>query len=219
MSRAGRAGKAGWFVLVAAGALVAGCGVPAVQPVSLAERPPKAPPSRSPQPGDTSTSGPTPKPTATGKQESPTAGTVRVTCATLEFAMPSSWTAKETTDGATYTVSGDDGGGQVSVSGRYYTGERAQRSQADLRAVVRGTDGVTLQRDTDNQVVGKLSVQRGTEWRFAQAFPDDRSEVVKITYTPADDASDSAVSETTDLVQNAVGKLEITDPGTCDQAG
>lgn len=218
MSRAGRAGIAGWFVLVATGALVAGCGAPAVSPVSLAERPPKAPPSRTPQPGQasTSTSEPTPDPTATGKQESSSSGTVRVTCATLEFSMPSSWTAKETANGATYTVSGDAGGGQVSVSGRYYTGERAQRSQEDLRAVVRGTDGVTLQRDTDNQVVGKLSVQRGTEWRYAQAFPDDRSEVVRITYTPADDASDETVSETTDLLQNAVGKLEITAPGTCD---
>ncbi|GAA2757567.1 hypothetical protein [Actinopolymorpha rutila] len=210
-----RAGRAGWLVLVATGALLAGCGAPGVHPVSLAERPPKAPPSRSPQPGEPSTS--TPDPTPTGKQESPSSGTLQVTCATLAFTLPSSWTAKDTTDGATYTVSADAGGGEVSVSGRYYTGERAQQSQEDLRAVVRGTDGVTLQRDTDNQVVGKLSVQRGTEWRYAQAFPDVRSEVVKITYAPADGASDEAVSQTTDLLQNAVGKLEITDPGRCDQ--
>jgi hypothetical protein len=216
MPRAGRTRRAGWFALVAAGALLTGCGAPAVHPVSLAERPPKAPPSRTPQPGEPpSTSDPTPGPTATAKQES--SGTVQVTCATLAFAMPSSWTAKESTDGATYTVSGDAGGGEVSVTGSYYTGERAQRSQEDLRAVVRRTDGVTLQRDTDNQVVGKLSVQRGTEWRFAQAFSGDRSEVVRITYAPADDASDDAVGETTDLLQNAVSELEISDPGGCDQ--
>ncbi|MET9019521.1 hypothetical protein ABZV93_06035 [Actinopolymorpha sp. NPDC004070] len=213
-----RAGRAGWFVLVAAGALLAGCGAPGVQPVSLAERPPKAPPSRTPEPGGppASTETPSPDPTATGKQESRPPGTVLVTCATLEFAVPTSWTAKEAAGGATYTVPADDGGGEVSVSGRYYTGERAQQSQEDLRAVVRGTDGVTLQRDTDNQVVGRLSVQRGTEWRFAQAFPDERSEVVKITYAPASDASEDAVGRTTDLLQSAVGKLEITDPGTCD---
>ncbi len=210
------AGRAGWFALVAAGVLLAGCGAPAVQPASLAERPPKAPPSRTPQPGEpSSTSDPTPSPTATEQRES--SGTVQVTCATLAFSMPSSWTAKTSKDGATYTVSGDAGGGEVSVTGKYYTGARAQQSQEDLRAVVRGTDGVTLQRDTDNQVVGKLSVQRGTEWRFAQAFSDERSEVVRISYAPAEDASDDAVGETTDLLQNAVSKLEITDPGGCDQ--
>ncbi|MFD2077801.1 hypothetical protein SAMN05421678_12438 [Actinopolymorpha cephalotaxi] len=215
-----RAGRAGWFVLVAAGALVAGCGAPGVQPASLAERPPKAPPSRTPQPGESpiSTSDPTADPTATRKQESPSSGTVRVTCATLAFSTPTSWTEKNATNGATYTVPVDEGGGQVSVSGTYFTGVRAQRSQEDLRAVVRGTDGVTLQRDTDNQVVGKLSVQGGTEWRFAQAFDDDRSELVKVTYAPADGSSDDAVTKTTDLLQDAVSKLEISDPGTCDQA-
>ncbi|MGW5359551.1 hypothetical protein [Actinopolymorpha pittospori] len=205
-----------WFGLLAAGALlVGGCATTTgVQPVSLQKLPPKDPPARTALPAD-------PAGVAPGSTDSSTSPDgLRVRCATLDLALPGDWKVTPSDNGAAYKLSTDAGGGVVNVIGFYFSGERAQQTEATLRSAVRGDDGdaVTIQQSSKEKVIGYLAAKRGGEWRLAQAFPDQQqSEMVKIAYAPAGSASAKAVAASSSLLQEAVGKARVLDPGGCER--
>jgi hypothetical protein len=210
-----RARPAAWLGLLAAGALLAGgCAASTgLQPVSLQKLPPKEPPARTALSEDPAGVAPLPTDDST-----PPAG-LRVRCATLDLALPGDWKVTPSDNGAAYKLPDDAGGGLVNVTGIYFSGDRAQQTQATLRSAVRGDDGdaVTIQQSGKEKVIGYLASKRGGEWRLAQAFPDQRSELVKIAYAPAGGAGDEAVTASRSLLQEAVGKARILDPGGCDR--
>ena len=212
---ASRRARPAWFGLLAAGALlVGGCATTTgVQPVSLQKLPPKEPPARTALPADPAGVGPAPTDAST-----PPDG-LRVRCATLDLALPSDWKITPSDNGAAYKLPADAGGGLVNVTGFYFSGERAQQTQATLRSAVRGDDGdaVTIQQSSKEKVIGYLAAKRGGEWRLAQAFPDQQSEMVKIAYAPAGSASDKAVAASSSLLQEAVGNARVLDPGGCER--
>jgi hypothetical protein len=202
-----------WLGTLATGALLAGCATSSgLHPVSLDEQPPKDPPPRTALPQDPTGTQPTPA-------DSPTAASgLRINCATFDLPLPGGWTSTATDNGAAVKVPDDEGGGLVSITGTYFTGADAQQSQSSLESAVRGDDGdaVTLEQSRKDRVIGHLPAKRGTEWRVAQAFPDQRSELVKISYAPAGGASDQTVTATSSVLQEAVGKARVLDPGECD---
>jgi hypothetical protein len=200
--------------LLAAGALlVGGCATTTgVQPVSLQKLPPKDPPARTALPADTAGVAPG----STDGSTSPDG--LRVRCATLDLTLPGDWKITPSDNGAAYKLPADAGGGLVNVTGFYFSGERAQQTQSTLRSAVRGDDGdaVMIQQSGEEKVIGFLAAKRGGEWRLAQAFPDQQSELVKIAYAPAGSASDKVVAASNSLLQEAVGKARILDPGGCE---
>ncbi|WP_020577831.1 hypothetical protein [Actinopolymorpha alba] len=193
--------------------LVTGCGRETLHPATLKAVPPKDPPTRSAPAGDAAPA-PEPEPTTT----TPPAEGLLVDCVTVDIDLPKSWESSQSADQTwSYTLPEDAGGGVVKVAGTPYTGADAHKSQADLEALVRGKDSDTVgpQVTKDGMVYAERPVRRGNEWRLAKAFPEERSQLVTISYAPAGSASDTTIEATKDVLAEAAAGTSLLKPGEC----
>lgn len=214
--RPGRRGHVAVGLLLAGvlAVLVGGCADQSLYPATLKEMPPKDPPPRV-APTDQTTPAP-------GDEGTPSPDGLQVTCAFADIGLPEAWEGQQLADGTwAFTLPGDTGGGVVKVGGTYFSGGDAQQDQGQLEALVRGKEGASagVQLIGEDAVLARVPVKRGDEWRLAKFFPDERSQLLTITYAPAGKASDAKVEETAAVLHTAATKTQLDNPGECASAG